>query len=120
MMGSFKVTADSDGKELARNALKIFRGFAWSYSFARSRASLYQGTYDWLSGKYRQAQKNWEKSLALAEDLEMPYEQALAHYEIGRHLNDGDPGRKQHLEQAADIFSQLDAAWNLKRVREAM
>jgi hypothetical protein len=46
----------------------------------------------------------------------MPYEQGLAHYEIGRHLPATDPARATHLSQAYAIFSQLNAAFDVARV----
>ncbi len=50
----------------------------------------------------------------------MPYEQGLAHYEIGRHLAVDDPARQAHLARAAEIFGQLEAAYDLRRVHEAL
>ncbi len=125
MEGQFKGDQDQDLNELAKDALKLFSGFARTYSFARSRASLFQGTYDWLSGpdnvrQQRRAREAWDKSLVLAEELEMPYEQGLAHYEIGRHLPASDPGRKRHLQQAIDIFTRLDDAWDLALAMEVL
>ena len=39
----------------------------------------------------------------------MEYEQGLAHYEIGRHLDLGDGNRAAHLEQAREIFRDVKA-----------
>jgi hypothetical protein len=37
----------------------------------------------------------------------MPYDQGLAHFEIGRHLADGDGARLFHLDRARDLFGAL-------------
>jgi hypothetical protein len=37
----------------------------------------------------------------------MPYDQGLAHFEIGRHLADGDGARLSHLDRARDLFDAL-------------
>jgi class 3 adenylate cyclase/tetratricopeptide (TPR) repeat protein len=117
----WEAAAEVDGKELAGHALKIFRSLARpTNAYFLPRASLYQGAYDWLSGKHRQAEKSWANGLALAEQYQMPYDQGLAHFEIGRHQPAGDPGREQHLQQAANIFSELGAEWNLAQVKAAM
>jgi hypothetical protein len=105
--------------ELARQACKGLRGYARVFPVARPRAWLWQGVYEWLLGKPRKAHKAWAKSLDYAKELNMPYEQGLAHYEIGRHFSVGDPGREGHLKRAVDIFTQLDAGWDLERAEQA-
>jgi hypothetical protein len=47
--------------------------------------------------------------LRAGERLEMPYEQALAHHEIGRHLAPDDPARPHHLARAEAILADLGA-----------
>jgi hypothetical protein len=47
----------------------------------------------------------------------MPYEEGLAHYEIGRHLLSGDPARQEHLAYAAEILARVGAAYDLGRVQ---
>lgn len=50
----------------------------------------------------------------------MPYEQGLAHYELGRHLLQADPDRVAHLRQAQEIFTQLVAPYELARVQSLL
>jgi hypothetical protein len=50
----------------------------------------------------------------------MLYDQGLAHYEIGRHLPEGDGVREDHLQRAVQIFSQLEAAWDLQQAELAL
>lgn len=103
---------------LAWQACKKLRGFARVFPFGQPRSWLFQGEYAWLADKPGKAHKAWAKSLAYAEELNMPYEQGLAHYEIGRHLLDDNRGREDHLEQAGEIFAHLDAGWDLERVQK--
>jgi tetratricopeptide (TPR) repeat protein len=111
----------ADGQGLAHDAVKFIRNQAKaSTAYLLPRASLYQGTYEWLSGKHRRAGNSWEKCLALAEQFDMPYDQGLAHFEIGRHLPASDPARKQHLQQAADLFAQVGSVWNLALVKPVL
>jgi flagellin-specific chaperone FliS len=75
-----------------------------------------------LAGKPRKAYQDWLKCLACAEELSMPLEQGLAHYEIGRHLSSNKKvkngwGRQEHLQRAIDIFSNLGANHDLKCAR---
>ncbi len=106
--------------KLARKACKLARSFARVFPIGRPRALLWDGLYAWLAGKPARAQEAWQESLAAARDLEMAYDEALAHYEIGRHAAAGDPARAEHLARAGEIFERLGAAYDLARVAEAL
>lgn len=107
-------------KSKAGRAGKALYRYAWSYPIGRPQTWLWRGLYHWLSGQPQRAQITWQRALAEAQRLRMPYDQALAHYEIGRHLAAGDPNRLAHLSQAADIFAGLEAGFDLARVRAAL
>ena len=104
----------------ARHACKALHKFARVFPIGRPRAWLWDGLYYWLSGSPPKAYKAWGKSLAAAERLAMSYEQGLAYYEIGRHLEAQDPGRREHLNSACRIFKELGAAYNLERAQAAI
>jgi tetratricopeptide (TPR) repeat protein len=106
--------------EQARKACKALRAYAFTFPIGRPRAWLYRGWYDWLSGRARRAQKAWRRSLAEAERLAMPYEEGLAHYEIGRHLPGGSPERREHLGRAAEVLARLGAVYDLEQVNRAL
>ncbi len=97
----------------ARQACQALRKFARVFPIGQPRAWLWQGLYDWLAGKPDKAHRAWYKSLVVAERLAMPYEQGLAHYEIGRHLTPNDPARQAHLKRAREIFTRLEATYDL-------
>jgi hypothetical protein len=101
-------------------ACRSLHGFAGVFPIAQPRAWLWQGLYEWLAGKPGGANKAWQKSLAYAERLKMPYEQGLAHYEIGRHLAPNASAQRVYLERAAKIFTQLEAAYDLGRVQQQL
>ena len=61
------------------------------------------------------AQRAWRKSLALARQMAMPYEEGRAQYEIGRHAQGEE--RRLSLTRAAEIFKPLGAAYDLERAR---
>jgi hypothetical protein len=50
----------------------------------------------------------------------MPYEEALAHYEIGRHLTPVDQVRGEHLDRACALFSQLSASYDWAHAKLAL
>ena len=99
----------------ARWACQAFQQYARAHPFSRPRAWLYQGLTHWLAGERAQAQRGWRKSLALARQMAMPYEEGRAQYEIGRHAQGEE--RRLHLTRAAEIFKQLGAVYDLERAR---
>ncbi|MCB9078637.1 MAG: AAA family ATPase [Anaerolineaceae bacterium] len=107
-------------KNAARRACRALRKYAKVFPIGQPRANLWQGRFEWLSGRLLLAGELWRRSLALAEQYQMPYDQGLAHYEIGRHLPLDDPIRTQHLLQAERLFLDLGATYDFERVREAL
>jgi len=101
----------------ARHACQDLHRYAHVFPIGQPRAWLWQGLYEWLAGKPGKARKAWQQSLAAAERLAMPYEQGLAHYEIGRHAR--IPERQHHLACASAIFAQSGAADELARAETA-
>ena len=74
-----------------------------------------QGTYHWLRGELREAEKSWRKSLENAEKLGARYEQALTRLEIGRRLGD-----RTQLEAAEVALAEIGAAWDLAEARRLL
>lgn len=109
-----------DLSRAARQVCTSFRRFARVFPIGQPRAWLWQGLCDWLSGEPDKARAAWQKSLAAAKRLAMPYEQGLAHYQIGLHLPFDAAARRDHLNRAADIFTQLDTAYDFGRVQKAL
>ena len=72
-----------------------------------------QGVYDWLAGRQASAQKHWQRSIALAEQLGMRYDLAMTHLEMGHRLND-----RAHLQKAEAIFAEIGAEWDLEQARK--
>jgi class 3 adenylate cyclase/tetratricopeptide (TPR) repeat protein len=74
-----------------------------------------QGVYDWLTGKQASAQKHWQRSIALAEEMGMRYELGMTHLEMGQRLKD-----RNHLEKAEAIFSEIGAEFDLAQTRKLL
>lgn len=107
---------------LAESAWQACRALQYTrrLPIGQSSAWLWQGLYAWLAGKPSKARTAWKKSLEAAERLAMPYEQGLAHYELGRHLGADEPARQVHLTRACDIFTRLHAAYDLVRAQQVL
>ncbi len=109
---------EPDLDRLARKACKSLRSYARVFPIGEPRSLLWQGLYDWLDGKPAKAQRAWQESLGVAERLNMPFDQGLAHYEMGRHLDAEDPARRQHLDRARDLFAGLGASYHMALAEE--
>jgi tetratricopeptide (TPR) repeat protein len=105
---------------MARRALRHLEAFARVFPVGRPRYWLWKGWAEWLAGNRSRAQRSWQQSVSLAARLKMPYEEALAHYEIGRHLTPSDQVRSQHLDRACALFSQLSAAYDWAHAKLAL
>lgn len=98
-------------KLLARRACQSLRGYARVFPIGQPRAALWQGNFEWLSGRQRAARQWWQKGLAAATRLDMPFDAGLAHFELARHLPAGHPDRAGQLRQANEIFEEIGAAY---------
>ncbi len=107
-------------KSSARRAYKALRSYTRVFPIGQPRSYLCRGLTAWLSGQTYSARRLWAKSLEAAEKLNMPYAQGLAHYEIGRHLSLDDTARVEHLTQASEIFTRLEATYDLRRTQDAL
>jgi hypothetical protein len=99
-----------DGRRRTTEALARLRTYAAVFPIGRPRSSTLEGRYRWLVGEKRRAHQSWRRAVATAQALSMPYEQGLAYYEIGRHLDPSDAGRNEYLRKAKDIFMRLNAS----------
>ncbi|MCI0396015.1 MAG: AAA family ATPase [Chloroflexi bacterium] len=102
----------------AKKACQVMGQFARVFVVGRPRACLWQGRYEWLANRPRQAAARWQKGLALAERLAMPYDQALLHLEIGRRAAGAEP--QTHLAQAGQLLEKLETVYHLEQARASL
>ena len=68
----------------AKHAARNLYIYALMFQVGRPRAWLWRGLYNWLAGRQNKARQAWQRSIAIAESLSMPYEQSLGHFKLGR------------------------------------
>jgi tetratricopeptide (TPR) repeat protein len=90
----------------ARQACRDFRHFARVFPIGRPRAWRYQGMAAAVDGKTRQARRCWQRSAQGAQELHLPFDEALAHLELGRAAPPGT-AREEHLRRADALFAQM-------------
>ena len=96
---------------LALQALKTLQGHASRFPFGRPRSLIWQGLYEWLIGNHEKAFRTWKRAVESAQKFHLLYEEGLAHYQISRHLSKTDPGYREHLANAREIFHNLEVRY---------
>jgi tetratricopeptide (TPR) repeat protein len=110
----------TDMRAYAQQACQVVRRYARLFPIGRPRAHLWQGLWYWLAGRADQATRLWHQGLTAAQRFQMPYEQGLTYYELGRHLPRSDPQRQAYLQHAIAIFEGLEAAYDAAQARGAL
>ncbi|HKG18756.1 MAG TPA: hypothetical protein VKB00_03380, partial [Candidatus Limnocylindrales bacterium] len=111
--------APADVRARTAEAMNRMGQYAAVFPVGRPRARTLEGRHAWLLGRREAAFRSWRRALAGAQELSMVYEEGLAHYEIGRHLDLNDGSRDGHFDDARSIFSRLHASRALAAVERA-
>lgn len=101
----------------AKRGCRTVRGASRQFGNVRPRRWLLQGLLEWHRGERDKAFAAWRRADATAAGMNMPFERARARFEIARHGGAGAE-RAAYLDQAAETFRELGAAYMLRRVRE--
>ncbi len=100
--------ADDALATAAENTVEKLWQFSRIFSIAKPQALLHRGTLAWLRHKPRRAIHWWEKGIAAAKMLEMPYQQAAIFEEMAHRLPKGHPQKKAASVRAAEILKRLN------------
>jgi len=118
MVAEVLLAADATGEDVGAhsrsaiseqlaNALGKFGQGAFLFNFFRPRSLMSRGTAQWQRGRSARGRRSWDKALATAERLDMPWDQARVHLEIARHLPADNPERKSHMEKAQALLGPM-------------
>jgi tetratricopeptide (TPR) repeat protein len=102
----------------AQQAVKDLHSYARVFHLGKPRAYLWQGLLQWLSGNQRKASSTWARAVAEAQQLEMPYDEALARYMIGRH--DEGAEASEQLTRAIELLEQMKVPYDLDLAHAAL
>jgi hypothetical protein len=100
----------------ARQACDALAQYTRIFPIGRPRLWLCRGLAAWLDNRPDMAYRHWQRGREEAEQLGMPYELGMLHYETGRHST--GPRRREHLAQAAELLARLGAAYDLSLVEK--
>jgi class 3 adenylate cyclase/tetratricopeptide (TPR) repeat protein len=103
----------ADYQKRALRSINKLKGFTLPFPIAKARLNLLLGRYYALTGKTSAVLPALRKSLEEAERLNLPYDRALAHLELSKHVADAAEQEK-HREAARVLFAETGAAYELK------
>ncbi len=106
-------------RQQATLSCKLLTRFAQILPIGEPAKLRAHGVHAWLSGRDKQAHQLWEQSLARAQAMHMPLEEALTQYELGRHLSADNPQRVTYLDRAEQLFEEMGVYYYQPRMKEA-
>jgi tetratricopeptide (TPR) repeat protein len=77
----------------------------------------WKGSFCFATQNKKEALKYWNKGLKLAENSDMPFEQALCLYALGKNDKSNYETSENYLDQSMKIFKKLGANYQLEAVK---
>ncbi len=71
------------------------------------------GSWHWLAGRHKRAEKEWRRGLRMAERFGARHAMAETRFEIGRRL-----ARPEEIARAIELFSEMQTARHVTRCRQ--
>jgi tetratricopeptide (TPR) repeat protein len=115
--GSSRTKSHNELQNEVSIAVRALDRLASTFPVCGPRADIWHAWLDWTTGRRSRARARWQRGLEKAMEQDMPYERALAHLEIARHLPARDGERARHIQIAADLFASQSAFGELADVR---
>jgi tetratricopeptide (TPR) repeat protein len=98
-------------RDACRDAMKVAR----ACRMGLPEAMRLQGSYEWLRGHRRAAERWWRRGLSFAVQNGIRYDEAMIRLEMGCRQ-----GEREHLKKAAALFEEMGSEYNLGLARGAL
>jgi hypothetical protein len=98
-------------------AMTGLRKHAKRYPTGKPRLAIYEGRLLWLKGSNAKAVRVWREGLEQARTLAMPFDEALLHQTLARHLPADSAEHREHLLAAAVLGERLGIVGEFAAVR---
>jgi tetratricopeptide (TPR) repeat protein len=105
-------------QQLAERAVRLLVAFQKVFPIGQAVTPIYQGWYDWLTGKPEEAVKSWRRGLEAALKFNMVYEEGLIRLKLATYSQGNLDARKRNLWRAMDIFEKMGALNELRLAQE--
>ena len=100
-----------------KHLLHLLERHSEIYPISKCGFLYWKGSFHFLMRDKKGAFREWNKGLKLAENLDMPFEQALCLYAIGKNDKSNYETSENYLDQAMKIFKKLGANHQLEAVK---
>jgi class 3 adenylate cyclase/tetratricopeptide (TPR) repeat protein len=105
-------------KQCAEKAIKLLRAYEKVFPIGQPVTPLYQGWYEWLTGRPDAAIKTLTKGLEAAQKFKMCYEEGSIRLKLAIYAQGNLEARKTNLGRAIELFEQMGAVNELRLARE--
>ncbi len=105
-------------KELAERAIKLLIAFEKVFPIGKAVTPIYQGWYEWLTGKHEAAIKTLRRGLEAALKFNMIYEEGLIRLKLAVYSQGNLDARNRNLWRAMEIFEKMGARNELRLAQE--
>ncbi len=105
-------------KLLAERAIKLLVAFEKVFPIGRAVTPIYQGWYQWLTGRHDAAVKTLRRGLNAALKFNMTYEEGLIRLKLAAYSQENFDARKRNLWRAIEIFETMGALNELRLAQE--
>lgn len=103
---------------LAERSVKLLIAFQKVFPIGQAVTPVYQGWYEWLTGKHEAAVKTLKRGLDAALKFNMAYEEGLIRLKLAAYSQGNLDARKQNLRRAMEIFETMGAVHELRLAQE--
>jgi tetratricopeptide (TPR) repeat protein len=104
---------------LAERSVRLLLAFQKVFPIGQAVTPVYQGWYDWLTGKPEAAIKTLKRGLESALKFNMAYEEGLIRLKLSAYSQENLEARKKNLWRAMEIFEKMGALNELRLAQEA-
>jgi tetratricopeptide (TPR) repeat protein len=105
-------------KALAEKAIKLLIAFQKVFPIGQAVTPIYQGWYEWLTGKHDAAIKSLRRGLEAALKFNMAYEEGWCRLKLAMYAQGNLDARRRNLWRAIEIFEKMGALNELRLAQE--
>ena len=98
--------------------MKLLIAFEKVFPIGQPVTPIYQGWYEWLTGKPEAAIKTLKRGLEAALKFNMAYEEGLIRLKLAVYSQENLEARKRNLRRAMEIFETMGARNELRLTQE--
>ncbi|WKZ35474.1 MAG: adenylate/guanylate cyclase domain-containing protein [Anaerolineales bacterium] len=109
---------NSEIRKSFKTIIKLLKKYRPAFLIGEPALLYYQGAQAWMDKRHTIAFKHWHSSAEAARRLSMPWDEANALREIGKH-SEGEI-RREYLQKALDLFTSSRAQYDMLNTKKLL